>query len=481
VCVLSINQQQPKINNNNNNTITKRSDTTQQAIQAQPVYHTAQQHPTHSVLLMECSSVVPAFSLVESLNVDLQRELIASLSKGGLSIWRAAVAIGCTCRAFRVLVYTSPFFKSIGSTGFIDSCYLKRIITSPTALEGAAKDMPFDWASSWFWIERVGKALTPTVAFLFIFASNEKGRIHQLEYKVIVDTGSFVAEVVNPPGWRRARALHNYQKKSGNPAALPPLKMLITSNNLTSRKDLKLLNVDCTYRTYPAGVDPAEGMTRIISAPARFSISVECAVERHPRTGYKRFYYDPTKLDVSVCGAFPRSNPGIAHFLREANVNLRYWSGEERSDMGLDFTFGPEVRTLAGFDPEAPILRDGLRNKATSQQTKKRGECSNGYVVDKATGDYVRVPAGDWNIAPHPLPEVRKSQKRDACMRIAASAMRDDAASDDDVDPERDFLPAHKSRKSPICNNKPAKTTQFSRELERMLDSDTDSDTNERE
>ncbi len=426
---------------------------------------------------MECSSIVPAFSLVESLNVDLQRELIASLSKGGLFIWRAAVAIGCTCRAFRVLVYTSPFFKSIGSTGFIDSSYLKRLITSPTALEGVAKDMPFDWAHSWFWIERVGKALTPTVAFLFIFASNENGRIHQLEYKVIVDTRSFVTEVANPPGWRRARALHNYQKKNRTPAALPPLKMLITSNHLTEGKDLRLLNVDCTYRTYPAGVDPAEGIARIISAPAGFSVSVECAVERHPRSGYKRFYYDPMKLDVSVCGAFPRSNPGIALFLREANVNLRYWSGEERSAMGLDFTFGPEVRTLAGYDPNDTNLTTWSRNKATSQQTKKRGECSNGYVVDKTTGDYVRVPAGDWNITPHPLPEVRKSQKRDACMRITESAMRDDAASDDDVDPERDFLPAHKSRKSPICNNNPAKSTQFSRELERMLDSDADSDT----
>ena len=428
---------------------------------------------------MECSSIVPAFSLVESLNVDLQRELIASLSKGGLFIWRAAVAIGCTCRAFHVLVYTSPFFKSIGSTGFIDSSYLKRLITSPTALEGVAKDMPFDWAHSWFWIERVGKALTPTVAFLFIFASNENGRIHQLEYKVIVDAGSFVTVVANPPGWRRARQLHNYQKKNRISAALPPLRMLMTSNHLISRKDLKLLNVDCTYRTYPAGADPADGMTRIILAPAWFSVSVECAVERHPRSGYKRFYYDPMKLDVSLCGAFPRSNPGIALFLREANVNLRYWSGEERSAMGLDFTFGPEVRTLAGYDPNDSNLTTQLRNKATSKQAKKRGECSNGYVVDKTTGDYVRVPAGDWNITPHPLPEVRKSQKRDACMRITASAMRDDAASDDDVDPERDFLPAHKSRKSPICNNKPAKSTQFSRELERMLDSDANSDTDE--
>ena len=428
---------------------------------------------------MECSSVVPAYSLVDSLNVDLQRELIASLSKGGLSIWRAAVALGCTCRIFRALVYTSPFFKSIGSTGFIDSSYLKRLVTSPTALEGVAKDMPFDWAHSWFWIERVGKALTPTIAFLFIFASNENGRIHQLEYKVIVDTGSFVTEVANPPGWRRARALHNYQKKNRTSAALPPLRMLMISNHLISRKDLRLLNVDCTYRTYPAGVDPAEGITRIISAPAGFSVSVECAVERHPRSGYKRFYYDPMKLDVSVCGAFPRSNPGIALFLREANVNLRYWSGEERSAMGLDFTFGPEVRTLAGYDPNSSYST-WLRNRATAQQTKKRGECSNGYVVDKTTGDYVRVPVGDWNIAPHPLPEVRKSQKRDACMRIAASAMRDAAASDDDVDPERDFLPAYKSSKSAIRGDNPTKPVRFSRELEQMLDSDTDSDTNER-
>lgn len=428
---------------------------------------------------MECLSVVPAFSLVESLDADLQRELIASLSKGGLFIWRAAVAIGCTCRAFRELVYTSPFFKSIGSTGFIDSCYLKWLITSPTALEGAAKDMPFDWAYSWFWIERVGKALTPTVAFLFIFASNENGRIHQLEYKVIVDTGSFVTEVANPPGWRRARALHNYQKRNGNPAALPPLKMLITSCNIPNSKNLKLLNVDCTYRSYPVGVDPAEGITRIISAPAGFSVSVECAVERHPRSGYKRFYYDPMKLDVSVCGAFPRSNPGIALFLREANVNLRYWSGEERSELGLDFTFGPEVRALAGFDPDDANLIKLSRTNGTSQMPKKRPVCDHGYVVDKATGEYVRVPAGDWKIAPDPHPEVRNSQKRDTRMRIAASAMRDDAASDDDVDPERDFLPAYKSKKSAIRGNEPTKPVQFSRELERMLDSDADSDTGE--